>query len=74
MTAVCESKFATEADCLTACAAVPGNDLTDFVYPAPAGDNLSCRIAHASNAAANVGTTRDLHCAHAAGEMAPCTQ
>lgn len=72
MMAVCASKFATETDCMTACAAVPGNDLMDFVYPAPAGDNLSCRIAHASNAAASMGATRDLHCAHAAGEMAPC--
>jgi hypothetical protein len=72
MLAVCGSKFATEADCLTACAQVPGGSFTDFVYPSPAGDNLSCRIAHASNAAANAGTTRDLHCAHAAGEMAPC--
>jgi hypothetical protein len=42
------------------------------VYPAPAGDNLSCRIAHASNAAVSMGSTRDLHCAHAAGEMQPC--
>jgi hypothetical protein len=72
MAAVCSSKFADEAACLTACALVPGGTFTNFVYPSPAGDNLSCRIAHASNAAANTGTTRDLHCAHAAGEMAPC--
>lgn len=72
MMAVCTSKFANEAACLTACALVPGGDFTDFVYPAPGGDNLSCRIAHGSNAANSMGATRDIHCAHAAGEMAPC--
>jgi hypothetical protein len=72
MVAVCSSKFATESDCLTACGLVPGGNFADFVYPAPGGDTLSCRIAHASNAAASMGATRDLHCAHAAGEMAPC--
>jgi hypothetical protein len=42
------------------------------VYPAPGGDTLSCRIAHATNAAAaTTDPSRDSHCGHAAG-MAPC--
>jgi hypothetical protein len=73
MLAICDDKFASLDECRTECEMVPEADITNFVYPAPAGDTLSCRIAHATNAAASTGQMRENHCAHAAGEMAPCT-
>jgi hypothetical protein len=68
---VCTGTFASNEACLTACGEVPANTFTNFVYPAPAGNTLSCRIAHATNAAASTGTARTNHCSHAAG-AAPC--
>jgi len=71
MMAVCAGEFTDEAECLTACAAVPEGNFSNYVYPAPGGDTLSCRIAHATNAAAAEGASRMSHCGHAAG-AAPC--
>ncbi len=70
-----EDEGASVQDCMAECATVPGNDITTYVYPATAGDTLSCRIAHATNAASDPdpnGATRLLHCNHAAGDAAPC--
>jgi len=77
MTTYCtnEADGASLAACMAECATVPGNDITTFVYPGAAGDTLSCRIAHATNAAADPdpnGVARLLHCNHAAGDAGPC--
>lgn len=77
MTTYCanEADGASLAACMAECATVPGNDLTTFVYPGAAGDTLACRIAHATNAAADPdpnGVARLLHCNHAAGDPGPC--
>jgi hypothetical protein len=61
--------------CMTECGTVPENNITTFSYPAPGGDTLACRIAHATNAAKDTdpnGANRLLHCNHAAGDAAPC--
>jgi hypothetical protein len=68
---VCSGTFASVEACMNACAAVPESAFTNFVYPAPIGNTLQCRIAHATNAAASSGTTRSSHCSHAAG-YPPC--
>jgi hypothetical protein len=68
---VCDGTFASNEACMTACGTVPENTFTNFVYPAPAGNTLACRIAHATNAAASAGAARTNHCTHAAG-AAPC--
>jgi len=63
----CASEFADVPTCLAECETVPEGNPSDFVYPAPGGDTVSCRLAHASNAALDP----TLHCPHAAG-AAPC--
>jgi hypothetical protein len=68
---ICDGTFASNEACMTACSTVPENAFTNFVYPAPAGNTLACRIAHATNAAASTGAARTNHCTHAAG-AAPC--
>ena len=68
---ICSGTFATEEECMNTCASVPEATFTNFVYPAPGGDTLQCRIAHATNAAASEGAARTSHCTHAAG-AAPC--
>jgi hypothetical protein len=70
-----EADGATLNACMAECATVPANNITTFVYPAPGGDTLACRIAHATNAAKDTdpnGVARLLHCNHAAGDEAPC--
>jgi hypothetical protein len=70
-----EADGATLNACMAECATVPDNNITTFVYPAPGGDTLACRIAHATNAAKDTdpnGAARLLHCNHAAGDEAPC--
>ena len=71
MMEICAGEFTDEAACLAECATVPEGNFANYVYPAPAGDTLSCRIAHATNAAAAEGATRTTHCGHAAGAT-PC--
>jgi len=73
MVAYCanEDEGASLTACLAACGTVPANNPVDFVYPGPIGNTLSCRIAHATNAARFAAGTTDriTHCDHAAGDM-----
>jgi hypothetical protein len=72
MMTICGGTFASTEACMTACSEVPANDFTNYLYPSPGGNTLSCRITHASNAAgALTDQSRATHCGHAAG-AAPC--
>ncbi len=70
-----EAEGASLNDCLTECGTVPENNVTTYAYPVTAGDTLTCRIGHATNAAKDTdpqGANRLNHCNHASGDAAPC--
>jgi hypothetical protein len=61
--------YATETECMTACAGPSGNDgIPDdvsYTAAANAGDSLACRIYHATVAASS-SDMATAHCAHTA--------
>jgi len=60
MAGVCPEQFATEQECMTACATVP--DHGNYNIGVPYEDSIQCRLYHLTSA--TVDTT---HCPHAAG-------
>lgn len=62
MMSICEGKFATLDDCMTACATVP--DLMHYDSSIQQGGTIQCRLYHVSAATQDA----QFHCPHAAGE------
>lgn len=72
MLELCPGQYESLLACTTTCAAMAGVDATEYQADA-SGDNLQCRIYHATFAAESSGALREVHCQHASSvPTAPC--
>jgi len=70
MAAVCPAVYEDDATCRSACVAMEGVDQVDYQIGGT-GDNLQCRIYHATFAAEG---NPELHCQHASPTpTSPCS-
>jgi hypothetical protein len=73
--AVCGSQatppYKDAADCMTACAAFPGQDKVPYSAKVTSGDSLACRMYHLTVASSSADMAKT-HCAHVAAMSDPC--